>query len=77
MEENEISKEVLDLAVKVHKALGPSLLRQVYELVLRKELETGLSQSRDKSPFRSRREVRFLKKAILHDSKSLRLCASA
>lgn len=44
MDENEISKEVVDAAVKVHKALGPGLLEHVYEVVLAKELEKrGLS----------------------------------
>jgi len=44
MDENEISKEVVDAAVKVHKALGPGLLEHVYEVVLAKELENrGLS----------------------------------
>jgi len=39
MEENEIGKEVVDAAVKVHSALGPGLLESVYEAVLAKELE--------------------------------------
>ncbi len=39
MEENEIGKEVVDAAVKVHSALGPGLLESVYEVVLARELE--------------------------------------
>ena len=39
MEENETGKEVVDAAVKVHRALGPGLLEAVYEIVLAKELE--------------------------------------
>jgi GxxExxY protein len=47
MEENEIGKEVVDGAVKVHSALGPGLLESVYEAVLAKELERrGLSVAR-------------------------------
>ncbi|MFT5836776.1 MAG: GxxExxY protein [Candidatus Azotimanducaceae bacterium] len=39
MDENEISKEVVDATIKVHKALGPGLLEHVYEVVLARELE--------------------------------------
>jgi GxxExxY protein len=39
MTENEISKEVVDAAIKVHRALGPGLLEHVYEVVLARELE--------------------------------------
>jgi len=39
MEENEIGREVVDAAVKVHQALGPGLLESVYEVVLARELE--------------------------------------
>jgi len=39
MTENEVGMEVVDAAVKVHKALGPGLLESVYEAVLAKELE--------------------------------------
>jgi len=34
MTENEIGKVIVDVAVKVHKALGPGLLETVYEIVL-------------------------------------------
>ncbi len=36
---NEISKQVLDAAIEVHKYLGPGLLETVYEYCLCKELE--------------------------------------
>jgi GxxExxY protein len=38
MTENEIAKEIVDAAVKVHKALGPGLLESVYERVLAHEI---------------------------------------
>ena len=38
MKENQIGKEVVDAAVKIHYALGPGLLESVYEVVLAKEL---------------------------------------
>jgi GxxExxY protein len=34
MTENEIAREVVDAALKVHRALGPGLLESVYEIVL-------------------------------------------
>ena len=39
MHENEISKIVLDLCIKIHKELGPGLLESVYESILCYELE--------------------------------------
>jgi GxxExxY protein len=39
MAENEIAKEIVDCAYKVHKILGPGLLESVYERVLAYELE--------------------------------------
>jgi GxxExxY protein len=39
MNENQIAKEVVDAAVKVHSTLGPGLLESVYEVVLARELE--------------------------------------
>jgi len=39
MNENQIAKEVVDAAVKVHTKLGPGLLESVYEAVLARELE--------------------------------------
>jgi GxxExxY protein len=39
MSENEIAKEVVDAAYKIHTRLGPGLLESVYETVLAYELE--------------------------------------
>ena len=39
MTENEIAKEIVDAAYKIHKVLGPGLLESVYETVLAYELE--------------------------------------
>jgi GxxExxY protein len=38
MTENEIAKEVVDAAYKIHSRLGPGLLESVYEVVLAYEL---------------------------------------
>jgi GxxExxY protein len=38
MTENEIAKIVVDVAVKLHVALGPGLLESVYEVILAYEL---------------------------------------
>jgi GxxExxY protein len=38
MDENYISGQVVDAAIKIHKALGPGLLESVYEEVLEYEL---------------------------------------
>jgi GxxExxY protein len=47
MDENEISKHVVDASLKVHRALGPGLLESVYEAVLAHELATrGLEVAR-------------------------------
>lgn len=47
MKENQIGKEVVDAAVKVHRELGPGLLETVYEVVLAKELQArGLKVER-------------------------------
>lgn len=39
MTENEIAKEIVDAAYKIHVALGPGLLESVYEVVLEYELK--------------------------------------
>lgn len=39
LHENEIGREVIDAAVRVHRELGPGLLEVVYEAVLAWELE--------------------------------------
>lgn len=47
MTENEIGREVVDAAVKIHRALGPGLLESVYEVVLAHELmQRGLHVQR-------------------------------
>jgi len=37
--ENEVAKQIVDAAFRVHTSLGPGLLESVYELVLAYELE--------------------------------------
>jgi len=39
MKENDIAKQIVDAAYKVHTKLGPGLLESVYEVVLACELE--------------------------------------
>jgi len=39
MDENEISKEIVDAAIQVHREIGPGLLESVYETVLAYELQ--------------------------------------
>jgi len=47
MIENEIAKEIVDAAYKIHTTLGPGLLESVYEVALVYELEQrGLSVAR-------------------------------
>ncbi len=47
MIENEIAKEIVDAAYKIHTTLGPGLLESVYEVALAYELEQrGLSVAR-------------------------------
>ncbi|TGK06038.1 GxxExxY protein [Leptospira selangorensis] len=36
---NEITKEIIDAAIKIHKQIGPGLLESVYEMVLVRELQ--------------------------------------
>jgi len=51
MNENELSKIVLDVAFDIHKKLGPGLFESVYEAVMAHELthEYGLNVQ-DKNP---------------------------
>ncbi len=50
MTENEIAKEIVDAAYKIHATLWPGLLESVYETVLAYELEKrGLSVVRQQS----------------------------
>ena len=47
MNENEISRIIVDCSVYIHRGLGPGLLESVYEAVLAKQLEKqGLSVKR-------------------------------
>jgi len=39
MTENEVAKQIVDAAYRVHTSLGPGLLESVYEVVLAYELE--------------------------------------
>jgi GxxExxY protein len=39
MHENEISREIVDAAYRIHRRIGPGLFESVYERVLRYELE--------------------------------------
>ena len=40
MTENEVAKQIVDAAYRIHTELGPGLLESVYEVVLAHELET-------------------------------------
>jgi GxxExxY protein len=60
MTENEIAREIVDAALKVHRALGPGLLESVYEIVLAYELEQrGLRVARQ-APVSVRYEERVI-----------------
>lgn len=49
MTENEISKFVVDAAIKIHREVGPGLLETVYETILYNELcRQGLKVERQK-----------------------------
>jgi GxxExxY protein len=39
MHENEISREIVDAAYRIHRKLGPGLFESVYERIMRYELE--------------------------------------
>ena len=60
MTENELAREIVDAAFKVHVALGPGLLESVYEIVMKYELEK-----------RGLRVVRQLEVPIVYDGKVL------
>ena len=50
MTENEIAREIVDAAFKIHTTLGPELFESVYETVLTYKLEKrGLHVVRQKS----------------------------
>ena len=40
MTENEISKQIVDAALKIHRKLGPGLLESVYESCMEYELKS-------------------------------------
>ena len=49
MHENEIAREIVDSAYKIHRALGPGLLESAYEKILAYELsKRGLFVERQK-----------------------------
>jgi len=49
MSENEITEQVIGLAIKIHRGLGPGLLESAYEACLYHEvLEAGLYAERQK-----------------------------
>ena len=50
MTENEVAKQIVDAAYRVHTSLGPGLLESVYEVVLAYELENrGLRTARQQA----------------------------
>ena len=50
MTENAVAKQIVDVALRVHRALGPGLLESVYEAVLASELQKrGLSVIRQQA----------------------------
>jgi GxxExxY protein len=58
MTENEIAKIIVDLCVKIHKALGPGLLESVYEAALIYELKKlGM-------PFESQRDMAVIYEGV-------------
>ena len=47
MDENDVSKIVLDTCIRIHRMLGPGLLESAYERILKYELEkAGLNVAR-------------------------------
>jgi GxxExxY protein len=67
MDENEISREILDAALKIHQKLGPGLLESVYEGVLAFELERkGLRVARQ-VPVSIEYETLLFERAFLID----------
>src|SRR5262245_14375405 len=50
MTENELAKEIVDAAYRIHTTLGPGLLESVYEAILAHELEKrGLRTVREQA----------------------------
>ncbi|MEQ8361439.1 MAG: GxxExxY protein [Cyclobacteriaceae bacterium] len=49
MDENELSKEIIGIAIEVHKSLGPGLLESAYKECLNyKMIQTGLYVEKEK-----------------------------
>ncbi len=71
--ENEISGEVVDAALEIHRELGPGLLESVYEIVLADELKLrGMSVERQKVvpiTFRGRKFVEGFRADLIIDNK--------
>ena len=44
MTENEIAKQIVDVAYKIHTGFGPGLLESVYETIMAYELQKRGSQ---------------------------------
>ena len=60
MTENEIAREIVDAAYKIHTTLGPGLLESVYESVLSHELgKRGLSVLRQQGIPLVYEEIKF------------------
>jgi GxxExxY protein len=51
MHENEIAREIVDSAIKVHSALGPGLLESAYERCLEHELSLRGLECKAQVPF--------------------------
>jgi GxxExxY protein len=52
MTENEVAKQIVDAAYRIHTTLGPGLLKSVYETVLAYELELAVFALSANSQFR-------------------------
>ena len=60
MTENEIAKQILDAAFRVHTKLGPGLFESVYEVIMAFELKKrGLSAERQKAMPIMYNDIRF------------------
>lgn len=78
MDENRVAKVVIELAIQIHRELGPGLLESVYETVLAHELrERGLDARRQVAiPIRYREivfEEGFRADIVVHDKVLLEL----
>ena len=66
MTENELAKQIVDVAFKIHTAFGPGLLESVYETVMAYELR--------KRGFRLRRQQGI---PVIHETIKMDLCFRA